>query len=90
MSMKPEPEIYCPKCKWRPHFSDRWSCVPGCLTSWNTFWTGGVCPGCAHQWTKTQCLDCHRFSPHKDWYHSRDGQRDQRRERRTKPEKVGS
>jgi len=37
--------------------------------AWNTFWTGGVCPGCSHRWQTTQCLACHAVSPHKDWYH---------------------
>lgn len=44
-------------------------CVPSCGTVWNTFWTGGVCPGCSHHWQKTQCLECGELSPHKDWYH---------------------
>lgn len=26
-------------------------------------------PACLHQWTETQCLRCHRWSPHSDWYH---------------------
>jgi len=64
-----EPEIYCPHCKWRPQAEDRWACVPSCGTVWNTFWTGGVCPGCGHRWLKTQCLACHTVSLHKDWYH---------------------
>ena len=69
-----EPEIYCPKCKWRPRAENRWACVPICGTEWNTFWTGGVCPGCSHRWQKTQCLACGVISPHRDWYHYPDGQ----------------
>jgi hypothetical protein len=65
----PEPEIYCPHCRWRPTAQARWSCVPSCGTVWNTFWTGGVCPGCGHRWLKTQCLACHEVSLHKNWYH---------------------
>ena len=28
-----------------------------------------MCPGCAKQWAVTQCLECKKTSPHKDWYH---------------------
>jgi hypothetical protein len=57
-------------------------CVPGCGTSWNTFWTHAVCPGCSHQWQHTQCLACHALSPHKDWYHWPDESRLARARRR--------
>jgi hypothetical protein len=63
-------EIFCPQCAWRPQAEDRWECVPSCGTVWNTFWTRGVCPGCAVQWPATQCLACHVYSPHKAWYHA--------------------
>ncbi|HXF67028.1 MAG TPA: hypothetical protein VNK67_10085 [Burkholderiales bacterium] len=62
-------EIFCPRCQWRPGHEARWVCRPGCGTVWNTFWTRGLCPGCAKQWEVTQCLACHRISPHKQWYH---------------------
>ena len=58
--------IKCPKCGWTPRSEDRWWC--SCLYSWNTFDTGGVCPGCLKQWTMTACLACHQWSPHSDWY----------------------
>lgn len=61
--------IFCPLCAWRPAAEDRWACMPGCGTSWNTFWTRGLCPGCAKQWEVTQCLACQRLSPHRRWYH---------------------
>jgi hypothetical protein len=67
--MSDEPEIYCPKCRWRPRAEDRWVCMPSCGTRWNTFWTRGTCPGCSHTWTVTQCLACHEVSPHRQWYH---------------------
>ncbi|MFZ4758784.1 MAG: hypothetical protein ACOYLX_11530 [Burkholderiaceae bacterium] len=67
--MKNEPEIYCPACRWKPRFDSRWACTPACGAHWNTFWTGGVCPSCAHPWQKTQCLSCGAVSPHKAWYH---------------------
>jgi C4-type Zn-finger protein len=63
--------IYCPACEWRPASADRWQCIPSCGTIWNTFWTGGVCPGCGYQWEKTQCLACGVVSPHRKWYHPR-------------------
>ena len=47
--------------------------MPSCGTEWNTFWTGGVCPGCKYRWEKTQCLSCGVISPHKDWYHHPEG-----------------
>ncbi len=74
--MQQQPDIYCPQCEVKPKLEDRWVCWPGCMTVWHTFWTGGVCPGCNHQWQDTQCLVCHRTSPHKAWYHYRDGQQD--------------
>ena len=64
-----EPRIWCPSCAWRPRAADRWICAPGCGTHWNTFWTGGVCPGCARRWRVTQCIACQRVAPHMDWYH---------------------
>ncbi len=66
-------KIYCPKCGWAPGAGARWSCAPGgCGYVWNTFDTGGRCPGCGRQWRVTQCLSCHQFSPHEDWYHDDD------------------
>ena len=64
-----EPEIRCPQCKWRPKMESRWCCNPGCQHEWHTFWTAGVCPGCAKAWITTMCLSCHALSLHKDWYH---------------------
>lgn len=60
------PRIRCPKCEWKPASNDEWTCH--CGHSWNTFDTGGVCPGCLHQWPDTQCLSCHAWSAHSDWY----------------------
>lgn len=62
------PRIRCPKCAWSPRQTSRWSCLPSCGTSWNTFDTRGQCPHCQRQWKVTQCLSCHAFSPHDDWY----------------------
>ena len=42
------PFIRCPKCKWAPRAHDRWLCSK-CGHTWNTFDTGGVCPGCRYQ-----------------------------------------
>jgi hypothetical protein len=65
--------IRCPLCRWQPKKSSRWSCGDfgshsGCGTTWNTFDTRGVCPGCDYQWKWTVCLRCHRSSPHEAWY----------------------
>jgi len=60
------PRIRCPKCDWEPRASSTWSCR--CATVWNTFDTGGVCPGCDFRWRETQCLSCFSWSPHADWY----------------------
>jgi hypothetical protein len=74
-----KPQIYCPRCEYRPKSEDRWWCVPNCGTVWHTFWTGGVCPGCGHQWHDTQCPSCHVLSPHRDWYHYPEGEQPQQR-----------
>ena len=68
MTMK-TPDIHCPACEWRPGAAARWSCLPHCGTTWNTFATGGLCPGCGARWQRTQCLACGVVSPHRDWYH---------------------
>lgn len=69
--------IRCPLCAWKPQKSSRWFCADlpfpefffdGCGTFWNTFETGGRCPGCAHQWRWTTCLRCYQHSKHADWY----------------------
>jgi hypothetical protein len=60
------PVIRCPKCGWRPGPEDRWQCKCGFV--WNTFETGGVCPGCFYQWMETACLRCGEWSAHSDWY----------------------
>ena len=60
------PRIRCPRCGWQPRATDRWVCH--CRHVWNTFDTGGVCPGCMYQWKETQCLACGRMSPHSEWY----------------------
>jgi len=88
--MPREPEIYCPECEWRPGPDDRWSCLPGCGTSWNTFWTGGLCPGCQYKWLKTQCLACGVVSLHKHWYHYPDGEPESNKEQTDVPETVST
>lgn len=61
--------IFCPKCRWVPQDSDLRMCQPGCGCHWNTFDTCGICPQCGRNWEDTQCLACHRWSRHADWYH---------------------
>jgi hypothetical protein len=58
--------IRCPKCNWVPRHDDRWGCKCGHV--WNTFETGGSCPGCRYQWDVTGCLSCGEVSAHSDWY----------------------
>lgn len=59
-------KIACPLCKWEPASQDKWYCTCGCI--WNTFDTAAKCPKCSKQWKTTQCLVCHKHSPHEDWY----------------------
>ena len=69
--------IRCPLCQWQPSPSSVWACESygtpepyfgGCGTMWNTFSTGGKCPGCKHQWQWTSCPNCGEWSLHEDWY----------------------
>ncbi len=62
--------IRCPRCGWSPGAGDRWMCSCGAV--WNTFDTGGRCPACDKLWLETQCLRCHAWSPHEDWYAEED------------------
>ena len=71
-----EENIRCPRCGWRPSPSSRWCCdgadtpesFEGCGVVWDTFATGGRCPGCLHRWLWTSCLQCGEWSLHDDWY----------------------
>ena len=65
--------IACPACDWRPGPADLWQCTCGHV--WHTFRTHGVCPHCGKIWRETQCLACHQWSEHEDWYHDDDGVR---------------
>jgi len=60
------PFLRCPKCGWVPRPENRWSC--NCGHIWNTFDTGGMCPGCRYQWKITMCPACRQWSAHSDWY----------------------
>lgn len=82
------PEIFCPKCGYRPQPEDRWSCMPSCGTLWHTFWTGGVCPGCSYRWPVTQCPRCGEISPHKSWYHFPQSSERSRKNETTTPEET--
>lgn len=62
----PMPGIECPGCRMHPDMSELWRC--SCGYTWNTFKTGGQCPGCSKRWENTQCPSCHQWSPHPDWY----------------------
>jgi hypothetical protein len=88
-----EPEIYCPHCAWRPLGTSRWLCshkMGGCGTLWNTFWTGGICPGCGYRWEITACHACRKYALHKDWYHWPENEwRDNEHKRETEQPSVG-
>ena len=58
--------VRCPRCGWIPRERLKWKCT--CGYHWNTFDTRGRCPGCAKQWTETQCYGCQAMSPHLEWY----------------------
>lgn len=60
------PRIRCPKCRWEPQSEDLWGCL--CGHAFHTFDTAGRCPACNEQWDHTQCLRCHQWSPHGEWY----------------------
>jgi hypothetical protein len=62
-------EIKCPKCGWRPKpIENSWIC--SCKHIWNTFNTGGICPSCRKIHQNTQCLKCHQWSTHIEFYTS--------------------
>jgi hypothetical protein len=60
------PFVRCPKCRWAPGAEHLWMCH--CGHRWNTFDTGGICPGCQYQWRETMCPKCGKWSAHSDWY----------------------
>ncbi len=60
-------KIYCPKCRWEPTPEARWLCT--CGHAWNTFETLGRCSRCGKVWRRTECMACHEWSLHHDWYH---------------------
>lgn len=63
-------KIYCPKCSYEPTSTDKWVCgLVMCGYAWNTFDTMGRCPKCQKIWRDTQCLRCHQWSGHHEWYH---------------------
>lgn len=86
--MTAQPKIHCPACEYQPKPEDRWECIPRCGTSWHTFWTGGHCPGCGHQWSKTQCPTCAVVSAHLAWYHYPEGDPGLEREKDLELERV--
>ena len=76
--------IRCPLCRWQPQKTSLWWCADtdypeyfyqGCFAAFNTFSTGGKCPGCGHQWRWTSCLRCACWSRHEDWYENGDEQK---------------
>jgi len=65
-------KIKCPKCSWKPKpIENSWICT--CKHVWNTFETAGQCPKCNKIWQDTQCLQCHQWSPHIEFYTTLNG-----------------
>jgi Zn-dependent protease len=60
------PGFECPCCKAGPPIGDLWTC-PNCRARFDTFVAQGVCPNCAAQFPVTQCLDCGRAYPIREW-----------------------
>lgn len=62
--------IQCPICEWQPDGEGYWICT--CGHSWNTFATKAKCPLCGIQWENTSCPACHKSTPHKEWYKTKE------------------
>lgn len=56
----------CPSCKAMPLQGAFWKCEK-CQKRFDTFLAGGVCPYCGHQDATTQCAECGRFYPFREW-----------------------
>ena len=56
----------CPSCRTAPPLGPFWKCG-ACGQSFDTFETRGVCPGCAHEYPVTMCLDCSEQRPMTEW-----------------------
>jgi hypothetical protein len=73
--------IRCPLCGWEPDGKPYWGCEK-CYAVFDTFKTRAHCPNafkapsdpgyCNNSWHETQCIGCHRMSPHDDWYAEED------------------
>lgn len=61
------PKIRCPRCNWEPDGKPYWQCEL-CFARFNTSETRARCPTCSNRWRETQCIACHRLSPHENWY----------------------
>lgn len=56
----------CPACGTSPLVGPFWVCSD-CHTKFDTFATGGICPGCGKQFTITHCSECDTRSPFAAW-----------------------
>ena len=56
----------CPSCQTGPPAGTLWTCNR-CKTTFDTFQTQAVCPGCATRFAQTQCLDCGKLHPMSEW-----------------------
>jgi Zn-dependent protease len=60
-------EAICPSCGAHPIAGSFWTCSR-CRTRFDTFATGGRCPGCDGRFEMTTCPECLKASPFVDWY----------------------
>jgi Zn-dependent protease len=59
-------DFICPACKASPPMGEFWKCGQ-CRQPFDTFVTGGVCPGCGARFEVTRCLDCGAAHPMHEW-----------------------
>ncbi len=60
------PGFACPSCKTAPLLGAFWRC-DACRQGFDTFATGGICPHCGHEHSRTICIDCQQISPMSEW-----------------------
>jgi Zn-dependent protease len=60
------PGFACPSCHTAPPLGAYWGCSK-CQQPFDTFQSGGVCPHCQAEYSKTMCLDCQEQRPMNEW-----------------------
>jgi Zn-dependent protease len=64
---RPRPGFACPACGTPPVAGKFWRCGK-CNTVFDTFETGGTCPGCGNPFPTTECGNCRQRSPISLWH----------------------